>query len=244
MRPERSVRVLVVLVGVLVGVLVCVPSAFAGAWWVLSARAAPTFLAPGGEGVIGVAADDMGDTGITGAVSEVTIKDVLPTGLTVTEAGAVNPHRARVGQGNAQERAADWKCSVIGQEVSCSTLLAIPPFERLEMEIPIRVEEPTGTVTELSDQASVTGGEAESGGSVPAQSLTRLVRVSGQPVPFGIEEDGYRIVPEDEGGGVDGQAGSHPFQLTSTVDFNEILEEVQEPGEPVELEPASPAQTK
>ncbi len=243
-RVRARVRVLVVLVGVLVGVLVCVPSAFAGAWWGLSARAAPTFLAPGGEGVIDVAADDMGDTGITGAVSEVTIKDVLPTGLTVTEAGAVNPHRARVGQGNAQERAADWKCSVVGQEVSCSTLLAIPPFERLEMEIPIRVGEPTGTVTALSDQASVTGGEAEDGGSVPGQSLRRMVRVSGAAVPFGVEEGGYRIVPEDEGGGVDGQAGSHPFQLTSTVDFNEILEEVQEPGEPPELEPASPAQTK
>ncbi len=243
-RPRTRVRVLVVLVGVLVGVLVSAAPAFAGAWWGLSARAAPTFLAPGGEGVIDVAADDMGDTGITGAVSEVTIKDVLPAGLAVTEASAVNPHRARVGQGNAQERAADWKCSVVGQEVSCSTLLAIPPFERLEMEIPIRVGEPTGTVTALSNRASVTGGEAEGGGNVPGQSLTRMVRVSGQPVPFGIEEDGYRIVPEDEGGGVDSQAGSHPFQLTSTVDFNEILEEVQEPGEPVELEPASPAQTK
>ncbi len=240
----RRARVLVVLVGVLLGVLVGAAPAFAGAWWGLSARAAPTFLAPGGEGVIDVAADDLGDTGITGAVSEVTIKDVLPTGLTVTEADAVNPHRARVGQGNAQERAADWKCSVVGQEVSCSTLLAIPPFERLEMEIPIRVEEPTGTVTALSDQASVTGGEAEGGGSVPGQSLSRMVRVSGQPVPFGVEEDGYRITPENEGGGIDSQAGSHPFQLTSTVDFNEILEEVQEPGEPVELEPASPAQTK
>ncbi len=243
-RPRTRMRVLVVLVGVLVSVLVSAAPAFAGAWWGLSARAAPTFLAPGGEGVIDVAADDMGDTGITGAVSEVTIKDVLPAGLAVTEASAVNPHRARVGQGNAQERAADWKCSVVGQEVSCSTLLAIPPFERLEMEIPIRVGEPTGTVTALSDRASVTGGEAEGGGNVPGQSLTRMVRVSGQPVPFGIEEDGYRIVPEDEGGGVDSQAGSHPFQLTSTVDFNEILEEVQEPGEPVELEPASPAQTK
>ncbi len=244
MRPERSARVLVVLVCVFVGVLVGAGSAFAGAWWGFSVRAAPTFLAPGGEGVIDVAADDMGVTGITGAVSEVTIKDVLPAGLTVTDAAAVNPHRARVGQGNAQERAADWKCSVVGQEVSCSTLLEIPPFERLEMEIPIRVAEPTGTVTALSDQASITGGEAEGGGSVPSQSLTRLVQVSGQPVAFGVEEDGYRIVPEDEGGGVDSRAGSHPFQLTSTVDFNEILEEVQEPGEPVELEPAAPALTK
>jgi hypothetical protein len=246
MRRGRSVRGLVVLVGVLVGMLMGAAPAFAGAWWDLSVRAAPTFLAPGGEGVIDVAADDMGDTGITGAASEVTIKDVLPAGLTVTDAGAVNPHRARVGQGDAQERAADWKCRVVGQEVSCSTFLAIPPFERLEMEIPIQVQLPTGTTTALSDEASVTGGESEGegGGGLAGRSLSRLLQVSGQPVAFGIEEGGYRIVPEDEGGGVDSQAGSHPFQLTSTVDFNEVLQEVQEPGEPVELEPASPAQTK
>ena len=59
----------------------------------------------------------------------------------------------------------------------------------------------------------------------PGASLTRSLKVSDEPVSFGVEEGGYSLTPENDGGALDTQAGSHPFQLTSTVDLNQTLED-------------------
>jgi hypothetical protein len=242
--PERThARVrpcIAVLAGVLITVLVCASPALAGPWWRLSARAAPTYLAPGKTGLIDVAADDIGDAGVTGATHEVTLEDVLPSGLRVSEASAINPHRARAGNRGSAEERARWNCSVTEErQVACSTALAIPPYELFELEIPVQVDEPAGTVTALPNQASITGGEAEAGGTVGGVSITRPVQISDEPVPFGIEEHGYSITPENNNGSLDTQAGSHPFQLTSILDFDQTLEEVQEPGQKPLVEPAA-----
>ena len=242
---RRAGASVAVLAAVLAIVLACASPALAGPWWRLSARAAPTDLPPGQAGLIDVAADDLGDSGVTGATRAVTIRDVLPAGLAVTETSAINPHRARAGNRGSAEERAHWSCSVAQRtEVSCSTSLAIPPYELLEVEIPVEVTEPPGTVTSLANQASVEGGESEAGGMVSGASLTRPFNVSGEPVRFGIEEGGYSLRAENDDGSLDVQAGSHPFQLTSTVDFNQRLEEVQEPGEKPLKEPGAPALAK
>ncbi|HEY1834637.1 MAG TPA: hypothetical protein VGG08_09385, partial [Solirubrobacteraceae bacterium] len=215
------------------------------AWWRLSSRAAPTNLPPGGVGLIEVAADDLGDTGVSGAGSPVTITDVLPTGLRVTDPTAVDPHRSRAGHENAEEKAKFWKCTVTESRiVSCTTPLAIPPYERLEMEIPVEIDEPAGTETTLANEVIVRGGESvgASAEAVAEAKLKRSVTVSSLPVAFGVEPDGYAIVNENGDGSLDTTAGSHPFQLTSVVNFNQTIEEVQEPGfEHVVLAPAAPA---
>ena len=60
-----------------------------------------------------------------------------------------------------------------------------------------------------------------------------------------MEENGYGIAPEEEGGGVDARAGSHPFQLTSTLDLDQTLEEVQGPhAEKPVYAPGAPALPK
>ena len=244
-RTRRIARVCVpgcVVVAVLVFGWVWAPAAaLAGPWWRLSARAAPSYLAPGQTGLVDVSADDLGDEGVSGASDRVTISDLLPAGLEASEAGAINAHRARAGNRGSAEEKAHWSCTLGEQNrlVSCSTDLAIPPYELFEVEIPVRVQEPSGTETSLPNQASVQGGRSETGEAAPGASLTHLVKISGAPVPFGIEEGGYQLTPENEGGTLDTQAGSHPFQLTSTVDFDQTLEEVQEPGQPALLEPAA-----
>ncbi|HTZ64511.1 MAG TPA: hypothetical protein VMB51_10430 [Solirubrobacteraceae bacterium] len=241
MRTLRTTLILCVAVAVTAITCVWAPAAFADPWWSLSARAAPTYLAPGHNGLIDVSADDLGDEGVSGASDRVTISDLLPEGLEASEAGAINAHRARAGNRGTVEEKAHWNCTLAEQNrlVSCSTDLAIPPYEPFEVEIPVRVNEPTGTETSLPNQAGVLGGDSQAGEPAPGASLTRPVRISGAQVPFGLEEGGYQITPENESGGIDTQAGSHPFQLTSTVDFDQTLEEVQEPGQPAIDEPAA-----
>jgi hypothetical protein len=52
-------------------------------------------------------------------------------------------------------------------------------------------------------------------------SIERPVTISSVPVPFGLEQNEFSI--EEEGGGLDARAGSHPFQLTSTLVSNQVL---------------------
>ena len=202
---------------------------------------------PGGAGLINVAASNAGDTNITGAATPITLTDVLPPGVTVADPSQVLAHRARGGQHNAQEFAKFWKCAVHElQTVTCSTTVPVPPYERLEMEIPVRVDLPAGTETALDNELRVAGGEApEAVSPIAGETIRRPVQISDHPVSFGIEEGGYTIVPENADGSVDTLAGSHPFQLTSTVDFNQILTEVQEPtAEEKQFAPGAPALTR
>ena len=55
-------------------------------------------------------------------------------------------------------------------------------------------------------------------------ALSRPLTVTGQPTLFGVEEGGYGVTPEEEGGGLDRQAGSHPFQLTTALNLNQTAE--------------------
>ena len=220
---------------------VCAPSALgAGAWWRVSARAAPTNLKPGKPGLITAYAIDIGDRGVSGATGEITLTDVLPAGITVTEAATVRAHRSAV----QENEKANWECAVseAGRRVSCSTHWAVPAFEPLVLEIPVSVNLPEGTDTGLANVFEVSGGEAQGGGNLAPVSQQRRLLVNGRGASFGLEEGGYAIVPEADGGALETSAGSHPFQLTSTLDFDQTLVEVQGPHEPtVRYAPGAPA---
>ncbi|HEX3909775.1 MAG TPA: hypothetical protein VHW67_03610 [Solirubrobacteraceae bacterium] len=233
------------LVGLL---LVCAlagasPALAAGARWELSSRAAPTNLAPGGEGLINVAAENLGDEPVSGATSEITITDALPSGLKVEDPSSIKPRLAR---GQLPEAIKEtWKCSAVEQRLlSCSTTVTVPIYERIEVEIPVVVDESPGTVMSLTNNLSVRGGQTPDGDPAPGASLSREMRVSDAPVSFGVEEGGFAIRTENADGSPDTQAGSHPYQLTSTVFLNQVLVELQRPGEPKKLAPGAPALPK
>ena len=55
-------------------------------------------------------------------------------------------------------------------------------------------------------------------GARPRSWSRRALALGDSPPSFGAEN--YELTPEEEGGAPDTQAGSHPFQLTSTLTFN------------------------
>ena len=194
---------------------VCASPALAGAWWRLSSRAAPSVLAPGGKATIVVSATDVGDGGIDAMTAPVMVKDVLPPGLEAIKISGKPALRESV----AHEMTCDLAT------ITCvSQPEAFPAFERLEMGIEVNVK--PGASSGEQNTVEVRGGEQEDdpGTGVAAATLSRPLSVSGEPTPFGVEEDGYTLTPEEEGGGLDRQAGSHPFQLTTALNLNQSSE--------------------
>lgn len=89
---------------------------------------------------------------------------------------------------------------------------AIPPYDQLVVRIGVVVQ--PGATSGEENRVSVSGGQ------VPAASIRRPVTIGDTPTPFGVQD--YELTPEEEGGAPDTQAGSHPFQLTTTVSLNQV----------------------
>jgi len=207
--------------GVWLLLLVVAGPAFAGAWWRVASRTAPTFLEPGGKATIIVTATNVGDGGVNAAGTPVTIKDTLPPGL---EATAIKGAPAF----EELEEGHQMICDV--KSVSCSSQPeTLPAFQALDVAIQVNVK-PNASVGE-ANTVSVQGGEQEDqpGLQVPPAALN-VQLTFGLSTPFGVEEAGYTLTPEEEGGTLDKRAGSHPFQLTTTLNLNQSVEVVPERG--------------
>ncbi len=228
-RLRAVARITAIALGVLLALLVVgAAPAFAGAWWRLSARPAPSALVPGQKATIVLSATNVGDGGVNATSVPVAIKDALPPDLEASEIrGEPAFHK---------EASHLMNCEL--QTLTCSSRAEVlPPFERLEVIITVNVlASATGTG---QDVMSVEGGEQEDqpGVPAPAQVLERAFSIGNGPSGFGVEEHGYAITREEEGGTVDDRAGSHPFQLTTTLDLNQILEENAKTG-PTQAAPA------
>ncbi len=213
--------------------------AFAGAWWRLSARAAPSNLVPGQKAVLEVGATDAGDVGVNATSKPVTITDTLPPNL---EAIRV------VGQPSSGLAAHAMICQAPSQarSFSCTTKPEVfPPFEQLQVTIEVNVKAQAGVGEH--NEVNVQGGEQEGlpGVAMPSvAALSQPLTVNSQPTVFGVQEDGYALTPELQGGELDRQAGSHPFQLTTVLNLNETIESyIKEGVEPV-VTGAAPALPK
>ncbi|HEX5224112.1 MAG TPA: hypothetical protein VFW29_03175 [Solirubrobacteraceae bacterium] len=192
-------------------------------WWHLSINAAPTYIAPGHEAVLAISATNLGSGYIKATPGEpVTLKNVLPAGLVLTGTApriclTETANGPICGKRSPEHTEAKTKEKPVCDPAtfSCTITQGLAPYESIEIDATVKAELPTGTDTSLSDEAIVEGGGAA------RTAIKRPVRISESEVPFGVEN--YEFEPEDELGQPDRQAGAHPFQLTTTLAFNEIL---------------------
>ncbi len=209
-------------------------------YWRLESRPAPTNLpleesGTPGEGLIVVTAANIGDAAVNGEKTPITITDTLPAGLVATK---VEPDR----KSTPREQHEPLTCTTT--PIECTFEKPLLPYEQLEMIITVKVHEKDPA--ELENKATVTGGEGPGGEPIPPASLPpsfRGLKVNGngKETPFGVER--FELTPENENFEPDTQAGSQPFQMTSTFDLNETLETFEE-GSKTRTAPAAPALTK
>jgi hypothetical protein len=216
------------VLGVLALSLIFAPSAGASpsAWWQLNLASTPSNLPPGGHGTLVVTAANLGDAEIDGSVTPVTLVEKLPAHVSATSAsGAV------IGLGGLAEVRGPVKCAVVsGSLVECTFSNKLPPYEALEVKVGVEVG------------ASAQSGEAAetivSGGGAVAASSKRALMVSGEPTAYGVED--YELSAFNENGSLDTQAGSHPFELTTTLQLNRSDKPPYQPAMPKDLQFAVP----
>ncbi len=196
-------RIYLFVLTVLAACLLAPTSALASEpWWGMSVNVRPAYIAPGGEGQVVVTAENYGDAEADGALHPISISDRLPEGLVATGIVAAKP----LGLGGPNVGYRPFPCDAATS--TCTDEEGIAPYDELEVRIGVRVKAGVGE-GQLVDHAEISGG-----GAAGAVTLERPVRVSSTPPPFGLEE--WNLYPEEEGGGLDTQAGSHPFQVTGS----------------------------
>jgi hypothetical protein len=193
------------VLGCVVFGLVCVVGvapAFANSgWWHLTEQVRPGIVNEGGK--IAVVAANLGDGSVSAEGVPVTVDAQLPPGLEAVGISGFAGYQYGVG------RFGPVQCSLAS--LSCTFAGELPPFEQIVVYVDVVVK--SGARSGEAVRVSVAGGE------VPGATVARRVVLGDEATPFGVES--YEMAPEEEGGAVDTQAGSHPFQLTSTITLNQ-----------------------
>ena len=263
----RRARAGLLLASTVVVALIGAAPALAGARWRVSARVAPTQLPQTGEAFLTIQAINVGDADVSGSSvspsSPVKIKDILPEGMTAIGISSNARENSVIGEPTAWRSGPNEEtkgCAVVAStgpgkpsEVNCTydeskaeeplRELPLQPYEDLEVWVRVAVENPTLPLeNKLSVEGGleqrVEGGKTVNGVPVPEEKRTQPFALGAGETPFGVEQEGYALTPENENGGAETEAGAHPFQLTTTLNLNETLE--SNAKFPVKL-PAAPA---
>jgi hypothetical protein len=153
----------------------------------------PKNLPPGGSAVLVLDVINLGDAPAEGGTTPIVIEDKLPSGLEAT---------AATGPGCVVSDPQDVRCEYSGP---------IPSYADEEL-IEVTVNVAANASATVSNEVSVGGGGA----------ITRTVRedlpVSSRPAGDGVEK--VELAATNEDGSLDTQAGSHPFQVTGTIDMD------------------------
>jgi hypothetical protein len=213
----RSARLAVA--GVLLGVALWAgPSAQAAAtspWWHLSTHMFPSNLPPGGEATVVLTALNVGD-GQAGGTP--TLTESFPEEVSVQN---VELYVLFVEKGHAN---LGFNCEHTTNLAQCKVPLAtlasfglnhgeavLNPYEDVEMRVTVKNEGSSASDAQMSGGVS--------GGQAPSAQISQSLPATAAAPTFGVEH--FSLMPEEAGGGVDVQAGSHPFQLTNTLTLNE-----------------------
>ena len=169
----------------------------------LLGTATAKLLAEGGSGRLVSTITNLGDAPLDATTTPVTITDRLPEGATATAVEAY---------GGFQGKAAPVDCSIEAPgEVICSYEGLLPSYETIEIEV-------FATLSGEPPSAGAPGEVSVSGGDAPSASAAQELKVSPDPAPFGLER--FFARGEAPGGAPASQAGSHPEQLTTTLQVN------------------------
>jgi hypothetical protein len=175
------------------------------------------------DGVIVVNAVNLGDADVDPAVQTVTLSDTLPAGVKALAIEGTVSEGLLLGFNSDAPKLecarASLSCVFTGKippgekEALGEYPSVLAPYEQIQARIAVKL---TGAKSGDVSEADITGGGA------PPAGVKQPLTVSSTPTPFGVSS--YEMRPEEAGGGAAAQAGSHPFQLTTTLMLNQTLE--------------------
>jgi hypothetical protein len=222
-----------VLAALLAGTAGASSASASGGWWLINQSFAPNNLVSGEEAAIVVTAVDGGYQPIEAVktkktTSNIVLSDTLPANTEIIEGS-----EAIEGQAGPQEPKPPahplikLPCTTTGtpatgQTVSCTIEgLKLLPFEEIRLKVLVKVLASNGT--NLTNRVNVSGGAIPGEGAAPSGSSEKTANVTGEAPAFGLEREGYKLRPENQDGSLDTQAGSHPFQLSTTFNLAKNL---------------------
>ncbi len=193
------------------------PTAFANVpcdgctpWWHVNLNSLPRNLAPGGNGKVAVVAENLGDEAMNG--TPVILKDKLPAGLSAQSAElGLSTTVVEPFFGSAF-------CTTLPQEVTCSLPEGVSEVIHADGYIALFINVKVAPDTKSGEENSA----SIAGGGAPGVSVSSPITVDAAATPFGVEQ--YELTAENAHGLPETQAGSHPFQLTSTLVLNQAAE--------------------
>ncbi|HYB24025.1 MAG TPA: hypothetical protein VED41_09530, partial [Solirubrobacteraceae bacterium] len=177
--------------------------------WSIASQSQPTrFEAGDGSDAYVVIARNDG-AAPTGAGQVVSLTDTVPPGVTVTRVFAEGESADGSGQPSFEMNCPE---EPEGRTVTCTygeeaTRLPVLPGTVMVMTVTVSI--PAGVTALGENYASVSGGGA------PGASVSEATTISPAPAPFGLSL--FNLDSTEEDGKPDVQAGSHPYELTSTL---------------------------
>lgn len=216
-------------------------------WWHIATISAPAGPNTDGQARVDLDIADLGDAATTGTYLEnlgeamrgesrnfVIVEDVLPAGVTPTdvhaEGGGTN--FGSVSEFEIERELGRNLCTVTGQSIRCEYATPVRPYEQIIVAITVLVEPGAGTG---ENSATVSGGGAP---SIHSRHRLALEKTDA----YGVQT--LEMKPEEEQGLPATQAGSHPYQLTTTLMLNTQTQEVVNSGHSPYLEVTPLALTK
>lgn len=183
-------------------------------WFLVNQSFAPTNLAPGQEAAVVIDATNVGYGTIDASTHPITFKDKLPEGVEVV--AGTTAIEGEAGQQIGKEPKHPviiLPCTNSENTISCPVKNKILPTESLRLKVLVKVTAAAGVT--LTNTVTIEGG------GIATTTSSKSETTSSTQKPFGVES--YELRPENADGSLDTQAGSHPFQLSTTFNLTKYL---------------------